>query len=623
MGATVAMLLLCVALPALWLSPAKAAAAPQPDTRPQVNQAAAQVLTWTADDSMTAYKSAPTTAVAGPATIVFENSMATGSTFGMTHTLTFDSTSPEYNNDVNVNIIASPYDANGGRHEVQVNLTPGTYRFFCAIPGHMMSGVLVVTPGGPTDTTAPQVSANVSGEKDTGGNYVGSATVTVSATDSESGVDKVEYALDSGAFQAYTAPVSVNQVGSHTVQYRATDKAGNASAVASVSFKVVAPPAKDTTAPQVSAQVTGDKDADGNYVGSATVTISATDSESGVDTTEYSIDGQPFALYTKALEVGQPGKHTVSYRATDKAGNTSNVESVTFTVADSGSKDTTPPTVSASVSGTKDADGNYVSSATVTISATDSESGVDKVEYALDSGAFQAYTAPVSVNQVGKHTVRYRAADKAGNASEAGSVTFTVVAPRQDDTTPPTVSAQLTGDMDWAWNYVGSATLTITATDSGSGVDTIEHSIDGQPFALYTKPLVIDQPGEHTVSYRATDKAGNTSNVGTATFTVVEAPPTAKTPLTVTASSRCVGTSAYVAVTAVNDGDVPATVELNTPFGTKTVADVAPGKQAYQSFNARAKQIGAGKVTVTGTSFIDGKKVITSYEADYNAISCG
>ncbi|WP_405146371.1 multicopper oxidase domain-containing protein [Sphaerisporangium sp. NBC_01403] len=94
-------------------------------------------------------------------------------------------------------------------------------------------------------------------------------------------------------------------------------------------------------------------------------------------------------------------------------------------------------------------------------------------------------------------------------------------------------------------------------------------------------------------------------------------------PLTVTASSRCVGTSAYVAVTAVNDGDVPATVTLTTPYGSKTVADVAPGKQAYQSFNARAGQIGAGKVTVTGTATIDGKKVTSSYDATYNAISCG
>ncbi|MFI7035170.1 OmpL47-type beta-barrel domain-containing protein [Microbispora rosea] len=428
-----ALVMVAVALPTVWLSGVGAAAQ---DQGQQVGQAAEQTLVWTADNSYTAYKSAPTTATAGLVTIVFETNASTGNTFGMTHTLTFDDDSPGYNHDVNINIMASPFDTSGGRHEVQVNLTPGTYRYYCEIPGHAgMVGELVVTSPEPTDTTPPQVSASVSGEQNADGDYVSSAAVTVSATDAESGVDTVEYALDGGEFQAYTTPVPVNQVGEHTVRYRAADKAGNTSEVQSVTFTVVAP---------------------------------------------------------------QP-------------------------------KDTTPPTVSADVSGTKDADGDYVESATVTISATDAESGVDTVEYALDGGEFQAYTAPVPVNQVGEHTVRYR----------------------------------------------------------------------------------------------ATDKAGNTSDVATTGFTVVAAPPPAETPLTVTASSRCLGTSVYVAVTAVNDGDVPATVTLTTPYGTKTVADVAPGKQAYQSFNARATQIGAGEVTVTGTSSIDGEKVTTPYEAAYSAISCG
>jgi hypothetical protein len=102
-------------------------------------------------------------------------------------------------------------------------------------------------------------------------------------------------------------------------------------------------------------------------------------------------------------------------------------------------------------------------------------------------------------------------------------------------------------------------------------------------------------------------------------FTPVSSP---SVPLSVTATSRCVGTSAYVAVTAVNDGDAPASVTLSTPYGSTTVADVAPGKQAYQSFNARAGQIGAGKATVKGTATIDGKQVTSTYDAAYNAISC-
>ncbi|MEV4460434.1 family 43 glycosylhydrolase [Microbispora sp. NPDC049633] len=92
--------------------------------------------------------------------------------------------------------------------------------------------------------------------------------------------------------------------------------------------------------------------------------------------------------------------------------------------------------------------------------------------------------------------------------------------------------------------------------------------------------------------------------------------------LTVTATTRCIGASAYLAVTAVNDGDVPATIELNTPFGKKTVTDVAPGKQAYQSFNTRTAQIDAGKVTVTGTATIDGKQATSTYDAAYPAAGC-
>ncbi|MGW6504100.1 OmpL47-type beta-barrel domain-containing protein [Nonomuraea angiospora] len=522
-----AVVLLAVALPALFLSSAQAGA--QPPMR--LTAQADQVLNWTADNSMTAYKSTPTTATAGPATIVFENSAATGNDTGMTHTLTFDVSTPGYNHDVSLSIIASPFDANGGRHQAQVNLTPGKYRFFCAIPGHgQMVGELVVTDGGGTDTTAPQVSAQVAGDRNDDGDYIGSATVTLSATDTESGVETVEYALDGGAFTAYSAPVSVNEVGAHTVRYRATDKAGNTSPVGSVTFTVAAPPGQDTTPPQVTAQVTGDRNDDGNYVGSATVTLTATDAGSGVGTVEYSLDGQPYAAYAQPLAVSQPGAHTVTYRATDKAGNTSDPGTTTFTVVAEQEKDTTPPQVTAQVTGDRNDDGDYVGSATVTLTATDTQSGVDKVEHSLDNGAFTAYSAPVSVNRPGAHTVRYRATDKAGNTSPVGSVTFTVAAPPGQDTTPPQVTAQITGNMDWAWNYVGSATVTLTATDAGSGVDTVEYSLDGQPYAVYARPLAVSQPGAHTVTYRATDKAGNTSAVGTARFMLVKSAPGPQTP---------------------------------------------------------------------------------------------
>jgi hypothetical protein len=128
----------------------------------------------------------------------------------------------------------------------------------------------------------------------------------------------------------------------------------------------------------------------------------------------------------------------------------------------------------------------------------------------------------VSVNAEGSHTVKYRATDKAGNTSPEGSVSFKVVAPSGGDTDPPQVSAQVTGNQDFAWNYVNSATVTISATDGDSGVDKVEYSLDGQPYAAYAKPFAVNQPGSHKVLIRATDKAGNTSDVFTAHFTVVK-----------------------------------------------------------------------------------------------------
>ncbi|MFF0886042.1 OmpL47-type beta-barrel domain-containing protein [Streptomyces sp. NPDC003456] len=394
-------------------------------------QAAEQVLTWTAGDAIDKYLSAPATAVAGSATIVFENSAATGNTTGMPHTLTFVTSDPEFNDDVQLNILANPNDARGGKHTAQVTLTPGRYFYHCTIPGHgQMQGILTVTEGTGEDTTAPAASAHVSGTQNTQGEYVGSASVALHATDEGgSGLDRIEYALgDTGAWQPYTAPVVVDQVGSHTVRYRAFDKAGNVSAEKSARFTVVAPQSDDTTAPETSATVSGERNADGAYVDMATVTVSASDTGSGVNTIEYAVGSGAWQAYTAPVMVHQAGTHTVRYRATDKAGNVAAEKSVRFTVVAAPPQDTTPPVTGVSVEGTRNSAGAYVNSARVTVTATDEHgSGVERIEYSLDGGPYLAYSAPVVVDRAGAHTVAYRATDKAGNTAAARTVSFTVV----------------------------------------------------------------------------------------------------------------------------------------------------------------------------------------------------
>jgi plastocyanin len=402
-------------------------------TEKAAEPAAAQVLTWTAGNDIDTYTSAPATAVAGPATIVFENSEATGNTLGMPHTLTFVTSDPEFNDDVALNILANPNDDLGGRHTAEVTLTPGRYFYHCTIPGHgQMQGILVVTEGGGEDTTPPETAARVTGAQNAQGEYVGSASVAISATDEDggSGVDAVQYAVDdTGDWLPYTAPVVVDQVGGHTIRYRALDKAGNVSPEKSVRFTVVPPASDDTAPPDTSATVSGQQNADGTYVDMATVTVTASDTGSGVNTIEYAVGTGAWQPYTAPVMVHQVGTHTVRYRATDKAGNVAAEKSVRFTVVAATPQDTTAPTTGVAVDGTRNSDGAYVGRARVTVSAADNHggSGVDRIEYSLDGGPYIAYSAPVVVDRAGAHTVAYRASDKAGNTSAARTVSFSVV----------------------------------------------------------------------------------------------------------------------------------------------------------------------------------------------------
>jgi cytochrome c len=72
----------------------------------------------------------------------------------------------------------------------------------------------------------------------------------------------------------------------------------------------------------------------GAYASPVEVTLTADDGAggSGVDLTEYAIDGAAFQEYTAPFVVSAPGEHTVEFRSTDVAGNVEGTKSVSFTI---------------------------------------------------------------------------------------------------------------------------------------------------------------------------------------------------------------------------------------------------------------------------------------------------
>jgi hypothetical protein len=115
---------------------------------------------------------------------------------------------------------------------------------------------------------------------------------------------------------------------------------------------------------------------------------------------------------------------------------------------------------------------------------------------------------------------RFREVSSSYDWGVYGGTTFALTPsdPSADVSRPVTTVSG--ADAGWSTTPV---TLTLTATDAGSGVDFIEAGVDGAGLqALGGSPatLVVGGQGVHLVSYRATDKNGNTETTRTCTVRV-------------------------------------------------------------------------------------------------------
>jgi hypothetical protein len=190
----------------------------------------------------------------------------------------------------------------------------------------------------------------------------------------------------------------------------------------------------DTTAPTVS--VTGP--ANGTTVtGNVTISASASDNV-GVTGVQFRIDGNnvgaedttsPYSLVWNTATATN-GSHVITAVARDAAGNFGSSSSVSVTVSNVPTGDTTPPTVSMS----EPAAGASVSNS-VTVSATASDNvGVVGVQFLLDGANLgtEDTSSPYSISwntigiSNGSHTLTARARDAAGNSTTSASRTVSV-----------------------------------------------------------------------------------------------------------------------------------------------------------------------------------------------------
>ncbi|BBH20506.1 hypothetical protein Back11_18510 [Paenibacillus baekrokdamisoli] len=261
--------------------------------------------------------------------------------------------------------------------------------------------------------------------------------------------DKVDYALDTrGAGGVFMWEISLDYNGSSQPLMDAmyTAAAGD-----------VNPIQVDTTAP------TTIDDAPKNWVNKdVTVTLKATDNDSGINATYYKVDHAAEQTGT-SVTITAEGEHTLTYWSLDHAGNREDPHTAIVKI------DKTAPISGASVSPTipNGSNGWYTSDVTLSLAASDNLSGVTRTEYRVNNGVWITYNGSIPAFGEGIYEVGYRSTDQAGNIEELQIINVKVKrntevpSPNNGNynPTPAVHHGQIVDDSIWKQAHTGKVTI--------------------------------------------------------------------------------------------------------------------------------------------------------------------
>lgn len=287
---------------------------------------------------------------------------------------------------------------------------------------------------------------------------------------------------------------------------------GNGDGIAKFDMGAYEAPLVDTTPPVTTATAAPMPNGMGWNQTNTTVTLNATDSGSGVQFVRYSLSGAQTATAINSsnpalVSITMEGTTTVSYSAVDNAGNNETSKSLVVNI------DKTAPVTTASAAPMPNVAGWNRANTTVTLNSTDSGSGVQSIRYSL-SGAQTAPTvvsnnpASVSITAEGTTTVTFSAVDTAGNIEISKSFVVKI-----DKTAPLTTTSASPIPNAAGWNQTNT-TVTLSATDNGSGVQSVSYSLSGAQTSGTVNSanpalISITTEGITTIAYWAVDSAGN------------------------------------------------------------------------------------------------------------------
>ncbi|TMK79966.1 MAG: hypothetical protein E6G45_02105 [Actinobacteria bacterium] len=350
----------------------------------------------------------------------------------------------------------------------------------------------------------------------------GQFAVTASSNDGESGIAGYTFPAAATGWSRSVAggTATYSHTGSPTdpAEPNNVTAQNNAGLSSGASSFTVTP---DSSLPSSSIQCNSAACSAGWYTSSpVSVTLSASDTGSGLSQTKYTTDGTDPTLgngtvYSSAFNLA--ATTTVKFRSWDNVGNAEAVQTQLIQI------DATAPTAPAftySALSNAAVTGGVVyyrtgasGSVTVTATSSDGESGVASYAFpALGSGwsgtqagASEAYTFSTSAADPTEPN-NVTATNNAGLTSSPGSLTVTA-----DGSAPVSSITCNGGACSGSW-YTTSTSIALSATDTGSGLSQIKYTTDGSDPSpvngtVYSAPFSLSS--STTVKFRGYDLVGN------------------------------------------------------------------------------------------------------------------
>ena len=378
-----------------------------------------------------------------------------------------------------------------------------------------------------SDSVNPTVSFNPNSHSWTNSNI----QVTISASDSGSGINKLYYKTinhnqncpsvgDSSynSISGNSKSITISSNGQWKICAYAKDNSGNVPSSASQSgiYKL------DKTNPTIN--INSPKD--GVYINSTSVTVtwSGSDSLSGISNYKYKLDNGNWINVGSSTSHAfnlKDGKHTVYVKAIDKAGNSKST-SVQFTI------DTIAPTILFNPNNS-----DWTKQKLVTIQFSDTNNIVEKKYKVIissdncgtDLSTYNNYNSEILLNQNGQWKICAYAKDIAGNFKFSNSGIYKI------DNQKPFVGDAKSNLPFYNGYYYSKPGLNVKtfakANDSLSGIykcyyTTKDKQIEGTFNGSYCKYDFVEPTNavDTTFWFVAVDNAGNQNNGGSATIKI-------------------------------------------------------------------------------------------------------